>query len=190
MFSPNLAFAACGCIFSMIIELIYHRWSPEYRQQDPIEDALHLIPHNWDAGRPESDDERQQRATRYLRERGGKELEKIAKHRRDHAGPTWPYSTHKNLHGAAVNGILAGLIGQVQGAVSDRCGKVGESSVILYSREMGTLLGCFAHGACPCSVLQHKKPSLQECDTEVLSKNTTVHEIAPPPKTAGAQQKP
>eukprot|EP00903_Cladosiphon_okamuranus_P011584 g10897.t1 len=99
--------AASGCIFSMLIELVYHLWSPEYRQQDPIDDPLHVIPLNVDAGSPEGLEERKRRAETILRK---ETLDKIKRHKdyEEKAGFTWPFSTHKNLHTAAVNGILAG----------------------------------------------------------------------------------
>lgn len=82
--------AACGCLFSMLIELAYHIWSPSYRQGDDIKDPLHKALHL-----DEIDEERRQ---------------KIEAQHDEHTQRLfiWPYSTHKNLHGAAVNGILAG----------------------------------------------------------------------------------
>lgn len=93
----------------MLIELVYHLWSPKYRQEDPIDDPLHVVPFNVDAGEPAGREERQRRATAILRQ---ETLDKIARHQKDdqEAGFTWPFSTHKNLHGAAVNGILAGML--------------------------------------------------------------------------------
>eukprot|EP00903_Cladosiphon_okamuranus_P011586 g10899.t1 len=108
--------AACGCIFSMLIELGYHRFSPEYRRNDPIEDPLHRIAFDVDApGTPSDRAARQRRAKEILGEDG---VDMIARHRANHKGWTWPYSTHKNLHGAAVNGILAGLVGITAGCAT------------------------------------------------------------------------
>lgn len=94
----------------MLIELAYHLWSPKYRQQDPIDDPLHEVPFNVDAGEQTAREDRQRRANSILRK---ETLDKIERHKADEAeaGFTWPFSTHKNLHGAAVNGILAGKTG-------------------------------------------------------------------------------
>lgn len=89
----------------MFIELTYHRWSPEYRHEDPIEDPLHRIGFDVDAGNPVDRAARQRRMREVVGEDG---IDMIERHRRNHARWTWRYSTHKNLHVAAVNGILAG----------------------------------------------------------------------------------
>eukprot|EP00903_Cladosiphon_okamuranus_P011588 g10901.t1 len=120
--------AAFGGIFSVCFELAYHRWSPSYRKNDKkIEDPLYEVGIDVDAGdeagRP--DRERQERD-----ELSAKKIAKIEKYKDEHPGsrdkpgdvPTfvpawphrsfkWPFSTHKNVHGAAINGILAGLVG-------------------------------------------------------------------------------
>lgn len=101
--------AACGCIFSMLLELAYHLCSPEYRREDPIEDPLHRIGFDVDAGDPAGRQSRVDRARDVLGTDGDQTLDMISRHVRNHRkGWTWPYSTHKHLHGAAVNGILAG----------------------------------------------------------------------------------
>eukprot|EP00752_Nemacystus_decipiens_P014586 g12990.t1 len=107
--------AACGCIFSMVIEIVYHGWSPEYRQHDPIEDPLHRIGFDEDAGGQDEHASRQRRAREL---RGPEGNETVTRHLENHARWTWPYSTHKNLHGAAVNGILAGLVGITAGCAT------------------------------------------------------------------------
>lgn len=91
----------------MLIELVYHLWSPKYRKGDPIDDPLHVVPFDVDAAEPGGHEARQLRARTILRQ---ETLDKIERHQKDDedAGFTWPFSTHKNLHGAAVNGILAG----------------------------------------------------------------------------------
>lgn len=93
--SLNRPVAACGCLFSMLIELAYHVWSPSYRQGDDIEDPLHKALHL-----DEIDENRHQQIVDQYDEHTAQ---------RSWKRPIiWPYSTHKNLHGAAVNGILAG----------------------------------------------------------------------------------
>eukprot|EP00752_Nemacystus_decipiens_P014589 g12992.t1 len=109
--------AAWGCIFSMLIELVYHLWSPEYRKEDPIDDPLHVVPFDVDAGPPADREARQQRAAGIL---GQETLDKIEQHEANErdAGFTWPFSTHKDLHNAAVNGTLAGLVGITAGCAT------------------------------------------------------------------------
>lgn len=81
----------------MLLEITYHLWSPRYRREDPIEDPLHVT----------SSDRDDQNLAAKLKK-------KIETHQREHQPQhngrrfTWPLSTHKNLHGAAINGILAG----------------------------------------------------------------------------------
>lgn len=111
--------AAWGCAFSMLFELVYHRWSPEYRRGDDIEDPLHVAPFDVDRGEEEDRAERMRVATTHLSK---KTLAKIAKHKAEHEKEafTWPWSTHINLHGAACNGILAGLVGITAGENTGR----------------------------------------------------------------------
>lgn len=90
----------------MLFELIYHIWSPTYRQKYEIEDPLHVASSISESKSAE--------------EGGGMSgLRKMIKtHQDQHAvgqGFKWPFSTHKNLHGAACNGILAGLVGVTAG---------------------------------------------------------------------------
>lgn len=100
----NASRAAFGCLASMVFELIYHRWSPTYRRGFHIEDPLHVDTLNLnDRSYPENMSHAQ--------------LKRIETHRNEHhsAGFRWPYSTHICLHGAACNGILAGLVGITAG---------------------------------------------------------------------------
>lgn len=93
----------------MLIELAYHLCSPEYRREDPIEDPLHRIGFDVDAGDPADRQSRVHRENQVLGTDGNNTSDMISRHVRNHErGWTWPYSTHKHLHGAAVNGILAG----------------------------------------------------------------------------------
>ena len=116
---------AFGGIFSVCFELAYHRWSPSYRQKDKIEDPLYEVDLDVDAGEEagRADRERQERAQ--LRR---ETIARIERYKDEHPGsrddrgggnptPTpswpnknfrWPFSTQKNVHGAAINGILAG----------------------------------------------------------------------------------
>lgn len=104
----------------MIVELLYHLNSPAYRRGDDIEDPLHFAPIDWDAKEADDDDLTPSSAKIKDVKLDLATLRKIKDHRRDHRVDrpwgqlfggrdwTWPYSTHINLHGAAVNGILAG----------------------------------------------------------------------------------
>lgn len=115
-YRPHLSIAAFGCIFSVALELTYHVWSPRYRQGYEMEDPLHRTSRDWDVST--IDDDTLDIATDFrVREENTDDamIDKIRRHRNAHRvqGPwwrtfTWPYSTHKNLHGAAVNGVLAG----------------------------------------------------------------------------------
>ncbi|CAM9692436.1 unnamed protein product [Scytosiphon promiscuus] len=109
--------AAWGCIFSLGIELAYHLWSPQYRRGDDIEDPLHIATFDVDARGGTERDELRRRENNLLSPRT---LRKISRHSDEHrtSGFTWPFSTHKNLHGAAVNGILAGLVGITAGCAT------------------------------------------------------------------------
>ncbi|CBJ33654.1 Ammonium transporter [Ectocarpus siliculosus] len=109
--------AAWGCAFSMLFELGYHRWTPKYRRGDDIEDPLHLAPFDVDGGEEADRAERVRVAETHLSK---KTLAKIAKHNAEHEKEvfTWPWSTHINLHGAACNGILAGLVGITAGCAT------------------------------------------------------------------------
>ncbi|CAB1119547.1 unnamed protein product [Ectocarpus sp. CCAP 1310/34] len=109
---------AWGCAFSMLFELGYHRWSPEYRRGDDIEDPLHVATFDVDGGEEADRAERVRLAENDL---GEKTLAIIAKHNAEHEKEafTWPWSTHINLHGAACNGILAGLVGITAGENTD-----------------------------------------------------------------------
>lgn len=81
----------------MLFELVYHLWSPSYRREDPIEDPLHVA----------SSDRDDRNLSATLKNR----IETHQReHQRQHNGRrfTWTLSTHKNLHGAAINGILSG----------------------------------------------------------------------------------
>lgn len=98
-----------------MIELAYHRRSPSYRRGDNIVDPLHKATDQWEAST--IDDDTLGAETRRMIERQNNDeiVETIRGHRNAHRveGPwwrtfTWPYSTHENVHGAAVNGILAG----------------------------------------------------------------------------------
>lgn len=91
----NLVATAFGCIFSMIMERVYHIWSPSYRRGRDIEDPIHFQPNDETKLDEKTEDliKKHQKAD----ERGERWWQFI-----------WPYSTHENFHGAAVNGILAG----------------------------------------------------------------------------------
>lgn len=105
---------AFGCVFSITIELAYHLNSPSYRRGDDADDPLHKTKHQWDPKSIEDstlDDE----TRKMLNTENADDdmVKKIEEHRQAHRGPwwrsyTWPYSTQKNVHAAAVNGILAG----------------------------------------------------------------------------------
>ncbi|CAM9936667.1 unnamed protein product [Ectocarpus sp. 4 AP-2014] len=101
----------------MLFELGYHRWSPKYRRGDDIEDPLHLAPFDVDGGEEADRAERLRIAETGL---SAKTLEKIVEHNAEHEREafTWPWSTHINLHGAACNGILAGLVGITAGCAT------------------------------------------------------------------------
>ncbi|CAN0182284.1 unnamed protein product [Ascophyllum nodosum] len=100
--------AAVGCVASMVFEEVYHIWSPKYRRGRDFEDPLHRDPRN---------------LGRSLYEVGqnvtSRELARIRKHEAEHSREfRWPFSTHKSLHAAACNGMLAGLVGITAGCAT------------------------------------------------------------------------
>lgn len=92
----------------MCIELVYHLWSPEYRRGYDIEDPLYLARLDVDADEGREYEERWRELKPELKPEILTKIEKVCRAHREGTGFTWPFSTHKNLHGAAVNGILAG----------------------------------------------------------------------------------
>ena len=126
----------------MGIELVYHIWSPGYRHgsyeddttgykfdiEATVEDPLHYALSR-DA---EPDDE----TTRQL----------VEHHKKVHEAQaslfgsldlTWPYSTHINVHGAAVNGILAGEKSKIHIShfIRNRCSLITLLFASIVSRE-------------------------------------------------------
>eukprot|EP00752_Nemacystus_decipiens_P001280 g1274.t1 len=139
--------AAFGGIFSVCFELVYHVWSPWYRKGEEIEDPLHEIDFDMDAElAADTEQDPQQHAADAARQRREREklqreqlsdqtLRKISVYKEEHPGSVdkpceentlkwpsrefkWPFSTHMDLHGAAVNGILAGLVGITAGCAT------------------------------------------------------------------------
>eukprot|EP00903_Cladosiphon_okamuranus_P015094 g13962.t1 len=117
--------AGFGGIFSVGIELVYHLWSPAYRKGKELEDPLYEVDIDVDDGNPA---DRAQREARQRAQLSRETLTKILKVQEEHPGSLenpceesnlkwphpdfkWPFSTHKDLHSAAINGVLAGLVG-------------------------------------------------------------------------------
>eukprot|EP00903_Cladosiphon_okamuranus_P022254 g20464.t1 len=117
--------AAFGCVFSILIELAYHLRSPSYRRDEDIVDPLHKATRDWDARIVDNDALDDDTRNMITKENSDEIVKMIKDHRNAHRleGPwwrsfTWPYSTHENIHGAAVNGILAGLVGITAGCAT------------------------------------------------------------------------
>eukprot|EP00752_Nemacystus_decipiens_P008658 g7731.t1 len=87
--------AAVGCVSSMLVECLYHCcFSPEYRQRDYIDDPLQLL-----HGLPKDNDA-------------------YEKHHKRGSSWKWPLATHKDIHAAGCNGVLAGLVGITAGCAT------------------------------------------------------------------------
>ena len=102
--------------------MAYHLWSPTYRKGNEIEDPLYEVDVDVDKGKPADRPQREARQRAQLRR---ETFAKIRKYQDEHPGSfdnpcdesalrwphpefKWPFSTHKDLHKAVINGILAG----------------------------------------------------------------------------------
>eukprot|EP00903_Cladosiphon_okamuranus_P011035 g10421.t1 len=102
--------AAVGSISSMIVEMIYHLCSPTYRRGDRINDPLEF--------------DGMENKKNYQQEPGFR----------------WHLSTHKDIHVAACNGVLAGLVGITAGGVDDA---VNAAAVHLFGGFWGLIAAGF-----------------------------------------------
>eukprot|EP00752_Nemacystus_decipiens_P004698 g4286.t1 len=111
--------AAVGCMSSMIMEAIYHRCSPKYRRGKRIKDPLKPeCLKNTDTKLEDEEDpdkklEDDEDSDTQLEAEGDYDFQG------DHtSGFTWNLSTHKDIHVAACNGVLAGLVGITAGCAT------------------------------------------------------------------------